>query len=68
MLKDVKQGGVDKKTGTELYFNFEQLTTIAPRFGVGTMNIVHADDAAGGRAGGDDSRGGRRRSIRRCRS
>ena len=25
VLKDVKQGGVDKKTGTELYFNFEQL-------------------------------------------
>jgi predicted permease len=23
VLKDVKQGGVDKKTGTELYFNFE---------------------------------------------
>jgi predicted permease len=40
VLKDVKQGGVDKKTGTELYFNFEQLTTTAPNFGVGTMNIV----------------------------
>jgi len=24
VLKDVKQGGVDKKTGTELYFNVEQ--------------------------------------------
>ena len=40
VLKDVKQGGVDKKTGTELYFNFEQLTTSVPNFGVGTMNIV----------------------------
>jgi putative ABC transport system permease protein len=40
VLKDVKQGGVDKKTGTELYFNFEQLTATAPSFGVGTMNIV----------------------------
>ncbi len=40
VLKDVKQGGVDKKTGTELYFNFEQLTTTVPNFGVGTMNIV----------------------------
>ena len=40
MLKDVKQGGVDQKTGTELYFNFEQLATSAPSFGVGTMNIV----------------------------
>jgi predicted permease len=40
VLKDVKQGGVDKKTGTELFFNFEQLTMSAPNFGVGTMNIV----------------------------
>jgi putative ABC transport system permease protein len=41
VLKDVKQGGVDKKTGTELYFNFEQLITNAPAFGTGgTMNIV----------------------------
>ena len=40
VLKDVKQGGVDQKTGTELYFNFEQLTTTVPQFGVGTMNIV----------------------------
>jgi predicted permease len=40
VLKDVKQGGVDKKAGTELYFNFEQLTTTVPQFGVGTMNIV----------------------------
>ena len=40
VLKDVKQGGVDQKTGTELYFNFEQLATSAPSFGVGTMNVV----------------------------
>jgi hypothetical protein len=41
VLKDVKQGGVDKKTGTELYFNFEQLTTnAAANFGAGAMNIV----------------------------
>jgi predicted permease len=40
VLKDVKQGGVDKKTGTELYFNFEQFTTSVPNFFVGTMNIV----------------------------
>src|SRR6185295_17860570 len=40
VLKDVKQGGVDQKTGTELYFNLEQLTTTVPQFGVGTMNIV----------------------------
>ena len=31
VLKDVKQGGVDKKTGTELYFNFEQLRRTPPR-------------------------------------
>jgi putative ABC transport system permease protein len=40
VLKDVKQGGVDRKTGTELYFNFEQLTASVPDFGIGTMNIV----------------------------
>ena len=69
VLKDVKQGGVDKKTGTELYFNFEQLTTnAAADFGAGTMNIVHADDAAARRAGRHDSPGRVRRSIRRCRS
>jgi len=52
VLKDVKQGGVDKKTGTELYFNFEQLTTSVPNFGIGTMNIVlrttQTADALGG--------------------
>ena len=46
VLKDVKQGGVDKKTGTELYFNFEQLTTAAPAFGAGHDERRHADDAA----------------------
>jgi hypothetical protein len=40
VLKDVKQGGVDKKTGTELYFNFEQRANGAPGFNPGTMNIV----------------------------
>jgi len=35
VLKDVKQGGVDKKTGTELYFNLDQLNT-----GIGPMNVV----------------------------
>ena len=28
VLKDVKQGGVDKKTGTELYFNVEQASKV----------------------------------------
>jgi len=40
VLKDVKQGGVDQKTGTELYLNFEQMPTTLPRTIPGTMNIV----------------------------
>src|SRR3954471_19352208 len=40
VLKDVKQGGVDKKTGTELYFNFDQRAALNPAFNPGTMNIV----------------------------
>jgi putative ABC transport system permease protein len=41
VLKDVKQGGVDKKAGTELYFNFDQVTQIANGYGApGTMNIL----------------------------
>ena len=39
VLKDVKQGGVDRKTGTELYFDFEQLQDIRG-YMPGTMNIV----------------------------
>jgi predicted permease len=37
VVKDVKQGGVDKKTGTELYFNFEQVANGQPPR---TLNIV----------------------------
>jgi len=41
VLKDVKQGGVDKKTGTELYFNFEQVTTLNTGYSApATMNVV----------------------------
>ena len=40
VLKDVKQGGVDKKTGTELYFNFEQFPTSRPMATPVTMNLV----------------------------
>jgi predicted permease len=40
VLEDVKQGGVDKKTGTELYFNFEQRAAAGPAFNPGTMNLV----------------------------
>jgi putative ABC transport system permease protein len=39
VLKDVKQGGVDRKTGTELYFDFEQLQDVR-NFMPTTMNIV----------------------------
>jgi putative ABC transport system permease protein len=40
VLKDVKQGGVDKRTGTELYFNLEQLANTRGNFNPGTMNVV----------------------------
>jgi predicted permease len=47
VAKDVKQGGVDQATGTELYFLLEQLSQIFPTFPIlrtitdsGTMNIV----------------------------
>src|SRR3954454_22373967 len=40
VLKDVKQGGVDKKAGTELYFNFDQRAAQSPTYNPGTMNIV----------------------------
>jgi putative ABC transport system permease protein len=35
VAKDVKQGGVDKETGTELYVSFDQIAMAAP-----TMNVV----------------------------
>jgi predicted permease len=39
VLKDVKQGGVDKKTGTELYFAFEQLGDVRGAT-QNTMNLI----------------------------
>ena len=69
VLKDVKQGGVDKKTGTELYFNFEQLTTnAAANFGPGTMNIVMRTTQPLDALAGDRFAQACPRSIRRCRS
>ncbi len=44
VLKDVKQGGVDQKTGTELYFNFEQQAT--NRAASGTMNVTVRSSAS----------------------
>jgi ABC-type antimicrobial peptide transport system permease subunit len=40
VLKDVKQGGVDKKTGTELYFNVEQTYRVPGTLLPNTMNVV----------------------------
>jgi predicted permease len=42
VAKDVKQGGVDQKTGTEFYFFIDQTANVPPPFGnaPGTMNVV----------------------------
>ena len=42
VARDVKQGGVDKKTGTELYLLVDQVAVAPPPIGnaPGTMNIV----------------------------
>ncbi|MFI5232380.1 MAG: ADOP family duplicated permease [Gemmatimonadales bacterium] len=39
VAKDVKQGGVDSKTGTELYIDFEQ-SPHSEGFGLANMNVV----------------------------
>jgi predicted permease len=51
VARDVKQGGVDHATGTELYFLFEQLPRIFTTFPIltsvtqsGTMNLVLRSD------------------------
>ena len=64
--KDVKQGGVDQKTGTELYFLVDQ-TANAPRrsAGAGDDERRAADDAAAGGAGRQiEERRARGRSAR----
>ena len=40
VVKDVKQGGVEKDTGTELYFNVEQLPKSLPNSMPQLMNVV----------------------------
>jgi predicted permease len=44
VAKDVKQGGVDQKTGTELYFLIDQAPRIFPNIsgasGIGGLNVV----------------------------
>ena len=39
VVKDVKQGGVDRRTGTELYFDFEQMQDVS-NFIPPTLNVV----------------------------
>ena len=39
VLKDVKQGGVDSRTGTELYFDYEQ-TPASQGFAPRNMNVI----------------------------
>ena len=42
VAKDVKQGGIDQKTGTEMYFFVDQTALAPPPFNTapGTMNVV----------------------------
>ena len=42
VAKDVKQGGVDQKTGTELYFFVDQTSRVPSQLAIapGTMNLV----------------------------
>jgi predicted permease len=40
VVRDVKQGGLDAKTGTELFFNHAQMPSYSNGFAYGTMNIV----------------------------
>ena len=60
--QDVKQGGIDQKTGTEFYQFVEQFAQ-GPG-GPETMNIA-AHDAAARRAGADDGTGRARRGSHR---
>jgi predicted permease len=40
VVKDVKQGGIEKKTGTELYFDIDQLPSALPNSMPLTVNVV----------------------------
>ena len=40
VVKDVKQGGIDRKTGTELYFDIDQLPATLPNSMPQTVNVV----------------------------
>ena len=66
VAKDVKQGGVDKKTGTELYFLVDQTADLPPpvdqRAGHDERRAAH--DAAAGGAGARRSRASVREADR----
>jgi putative ABC transport system permease protein len=40
VAKDVKQGGVDRETGTEIYFSVHQVAKPAPGLGIAPLNHV----------------------------
>lgn len=40
VAKDVKQGGVDRETGTEVYFSVHQIAKPAPGLGIAPLNHV----------------------------
>jgi predicted permease len=40
VARDVKQGGVDQSTGSELYFFLDEIAAAAPAGGLETMNVV----------------------------
>jgi predicted permease len=46
VVKDVKQGGLSSKTGTEIYFLAEQAPKINPNGGPRSMNLVVRSDIA----------------------
>ena len=68
VAKDVKQGGVDQKTGTEFYFFVDQTANAPPPFGnaPGIDERRAAHDAAAGDAAPDDRSAPCARPIRRC--
>ena len=63
----MKQGGLDRKTGTELYFNFDQARRV-PAALPSALNFVVRTTLPADALAGTIHAGRRRRSIRRCRS
>ena len=67
VAKDVKQGGVDQKTGTELYFYGPQAIANTQLFAPLQMHLVLRSDAAGAVAGDGEWRPWSAPPTRRCR-